>query len=412
MIRSGLVNNRKGGGFQDGYPHQRDNTPRDEIVRPYVDGIDTGMGARSDLKQIVPKPVSYNQIFGKTTTPDERLYLLKMVQKGMVTAPETKTGRPTVSAPPLPTRVESTDESSTVVEEDTMPNLMMESDVEEDEEVQEDMLQGDMLLDEMRAQDVVEPVIHQNTLDEDMLANETWTQNVDWEVTPVVLPHKHSGEDDVDVVLTENNFGGGLEISTVEPSLEIVPEIKNDIVSQEIRINGIGPRRNTDSNRLKAIQQKARSEMFSQSRTIGPMREQVSRWKSTDERMEEKGKKKKKSDKKARAENLMRGRDYGKLGAPSTQMLEEPVQPVAQPVAPKKIEPKKSKKDVPKRKPVGVRKSERVTSQRTVKINNLKLIILKLTKKEEALKKQGKKLSNNQFKVLFHAEKDLKKLLE
>ena len=142
MIRSGLVNNRRGGGFEEGYPHQRDNTPRDEIVRPYVDGIDTGMGTRSDLKQIIPKPVSYNQIFGKKTTPDERLYLLRMVQKGMVSASATKTGMPPVSPPPLPTQ------APTVVEEDTLPGLMMESEDEEDsledtlvgEQVQEDML--------------------------------------------------------------------------------------------------------------------------------------------------------------------------------------------------------------------------------------------------------------------------------
>ena len=83
MIRSGLVNQRKGGGFEEGYFHQRDNTPRDEVMRPYVDGFDTGMGKPTDFSFVVPKPVSYSNIFSKTITPDERIYLLKMVQMGV-----------------------------------------------------------------------------------------------------------------------------------------------------------------------------------------------------------------------------------------------------------------------------------------------------------------------------------------
>lgn len=103
MIRSGLVNVRRGGGFEQGYPHQRDNTPRDEIVRPYVDGFDTGMGEPTNMTVIVPKPVAYTDIFSKKATPDERLYLLGMVQKGVSQmASAMNRGRPKLESAPLP----------------------------------------------------------------------------------------------------------------------------------------------------------------------------------------------------------------------------------------------------------------------------------------------------------------------
>jgi hypothetical protein len=374
------------------------------------------MGTRSDIKQVIPKAVSYNQIFGKKTTPDERLYLLKMVQKGMKSSPEMKTGLPSVSPPPLPTaNMNDTPRQpynppnvpeGVELEEQLMPDLLMED--EEDVEEAEDLLQ-----DELMAQDVVEPVVHQSTLDEEMEANEAWTENVDFVITPVVLPHKHSDADDVDVVLTENSFGGGVNISAIEPTLEIVAEVKADETTKQITMNGIGPRMHTDSNRLKAIQQKARNEMFSQSRTIGPMREQVSQFKTTDERMSEKEKKKIAADKKARGENFMRSRDFGKLGvAPKTEMLDAVPEKI-KPIVPEKIKPMKAEKKAAARKPTGIRKSERIgTSKKVVEINNLKLIILKLTKQEAELKKKGKKLSNNRFKVLLNAEKKLAELLK
>ncbi len=102
MIRSGLTNQRKGGGFERGYPHQRDNTPRDEILRPYVDGFDTGFGPPTP-KQIIPKPVAYSKIFSKKVTPDERLYLLKLVQKGVSQMDSSRAqGRPNLESVPLP----------------------------------------------------------------------------------------------------------------------------------------------------------------------------------------------------------------------------------------------------------------------------------------------------------------------
>jgi hypothetical protein len=345
------------------------------------------------------------------------LYLLQMAQKGLKSqAGAMNKGMPELAPPSLPSQGRTIGQppqepysppmvpEGAMPDEREMPELMMEEEEEEE----------DLLADEMLAQDVVEPVIHQPTFDEEMEYNQAWIENTGWLVQPVVtsVNHQHGTEDDIDVVLTENSFGGNVEIAMVEPTLEVVPELRADTTSQEIRINGIGPRRNTDSNRLKAIQQKARSEMFSQSRNVGPMREEISRWKTTEERMIEKEKKKKLADKKARQSSQMRGRDYGKLGAPSAEMLEAPTAEAQ--IEPEKIKPKKkTQKKAEKKKPVGTRKSERLsTSSKVVEINNLKLIILKLTKREEVLKKQGKKLSNNQFKVLLNAEQKLAKLLE
>jgi hypothetical protein len=82
MIRSGLVNTKRLGGFEEGYPHQRDNQPRDETIRPYVQGNDTPIGAASDFTRIMPVAINYHKIFGKTLTPDERMYILREVQQG------------------------------------------------------------------------------------------------------------------------------------------------------------------------------------------------------------------------------------------------------------------------------------------------------------------------------------------
>jgi hypothetical protein len=81
MIRSGLVNQRRGGGFEKGYPgeYKPDNTT---IVRPYVDTIDKGLGARSDISQVAPLAVSYDKIFGKTLSPDERMYIVREIEQG------------------------------------------------------------------------------------------------------------------------------------------------------------------------------------------------------------------------------------------------------------------------------------------------------------------------------------------
>lgn len=89
MIKSGLVNQKRGGGFEQGYPSQKYPRGRDEFIRPYVDNSDPTILRKSEYsdpmayKAITPSPVQYNDIFRKKPTPDERLYILKQIQQGL-----------------------------------------------------------------------------------------------------------------------------------------------------------------------------------------------------------------------------------------------------------------------------------------------------------------------------------------
>jgi len=99
MIHSGLVNQRRGGGFQEGYPSQRNNHPRDQTMRPWVSGFDLPIMEKSayatpeapagtskmGVQVNVPKEVRYHDIFGKTASADVKYYLsqlLKRVSRG------------------------------------------------------------------------------------------------------------------------------------------------------------------------------------------------------------------------------------------------------------------------------------------------------------------------------------------
>lgn len=89
MIKSGLVNQKRGGGFEQGYPSQKYPKGRDEFIRPYVNNSDPTILRKSEFsdpmayKAITPSPVQYNDIFRKKPTPDERLYILKQIQQGL-----------------------------------------------------------------------------------------------------------------------------------------------------------------------------------------------------------------------------------------------------------------------------------------------------------------------------------------
>jgi hypothetical protein len=89
MIKSGLVNQKRGGGFEQGYPSQKYPKGRDEFIRPYVNNSDPTILRKSEYsdpmayKAITPSPVQYNDIFSKKPTPDERLYILKQIQQGL-----------------------------------------------------------------------------------------------------------------------------------------------------------------------------------------------------------------------------------------------------------------------------------------------------------------------------------------
>lgn len=94
MIHSGLVNQRRGGGFERGYPNQRNNHPRDQTIRPFVSGFDLPIIEKSqyatpEIKGAsrVGVPVSvnaqtrYKDIFGKTASPDVKYYLSQLVKR-------------------------------------------------------------------------------------------------------------------------------------------------------------------------------------------------------------------------------------------------------------------------------------------------------------------------------------------
>jgi hypothetical protein len=95
MIHSGLVNQRRGGGFEKGYPNQRNNHPRDQEMRPWVSGFDLPVMEKSQYATpsapegsskvgVVVKPqaqVFYNDIFGKSLSPSAKYYLSQLVKR-------------------------------------------------------------------------------------------------------------------------------------------------------------------------------------------------------------------------------------------------------------------------------------------------------------------------------------------
>ena len=95
MIHSGLVNQRRGGGFEKGYPNQRVNHPRDQEIRPWVSGFDLPVMEKSQYatpsapegtsKVGVPVKASaqvfYNDIFGKSLSPSAKYYLSLLVKR-------------------------------------------------------------------------------------------------------------------------------------------------------------------------------------------------------------------------------------------------------------------------------------------------------------------------------------------
>lgn len=83
MLRSGLVNQHRAR-FEEGFPHERNNHPRDILIRPFVQTeiypiLKRGRYTEPELPVNDPNPVQpkYIDIFGKKTTPDERIYLYK-----------------------------------------------------------------------------------------------------------------------------------------------------------------------------------------------------------------------------------------------------------------------------------------------------------------------------------------------
>lgn len=169
MIKSGLVKQKRAQ-FEQGFPHQINLTPRDEVVRPYVALGDPIVGPKSsfssplEYKAITPSPVDYNDIFGKKTSPDERLYMLRQIQQGFdkvqrgiigrvppnTTPPAEPDTAPTSTPAPIepPAMMPPTNEG--VVS--AMPEMLAETDEEEFFSSPEDLFEQEEL-----AVDVVGP---------------------------------------------------------------------------------------------------------------------------------------------------------------------------------------------------------------------------------------------------------------
>lgn len=113
MIRSGLVKHRHGGGFEEGYPHERAPRNVSHFINPHVvrDGVIRPRDA--DITQIVPNRVRYKDLFARTMTPDERAYVAQKVKRvGKLQKPKKKNGfeLPDIEAPPLPAKTLTSDE--------------------------------------------------------------------------------------------------------------------------------------------------------------------------------------------------------------------------------------------------------------------------------------------------------------
>lgn len=117
MLRSGLVNQHRAR-FEEGFPHERNNHPRDALERPYVQDtaypiLKKGEFAKPELPVNAPNPIQskYIDIFGKETTPDQRMFLYREFFRaarkfgaipGQPTAPQNSNRGPGNMPPPPP----------------------------------------------------------------------------------------------------------------------------------------------------------------------------------------------------------------------------------------------------------------------------------------------------------------------
>lgn len=177
MIRSGLTNTRNGGGFEKGYPHEIYPQGRDQTIRPFVEKGDPTILKKSaystpaDYKAITPSPVDYNDIFGKKTTSDERLYILKQIQQGLDKIQKGILGRvPNIPQASAPSATQPSDQIGLPMDgapdespdgPDTPPPLTGSTDSDFPGVIDVDGLDDDALLEvEEIAQDVVQPPVY------------------------------------------------------------------------------------------------------------------------------------------------------------------------------------------------------------------------------------------------------------
>ena len=209
MIKSGLVNTKKAR-FEEGFPHQRDNTPKDVVVRPYVQKMDSITPEPVDKdapKVTVPAPVMYDDIFGKRTTPDERLYILKQIQQGVKKIAATLGTKPALQPQPLPAPGVGNNITPPPPRDGTNPPPPPETpdgdsfpgitDVTGNSEINPadiPLPEGGSTLytAELEAVDVVQPQMHYNTYAEEEHDISNWINDIQG---PVVQNHGHQNDD-------------------------------------------------------------------------------------------------------------------------------------------------------------------------------------------------------------------------
>jgi len=237
MIRSGLVNQRKGGGFEEGYPHERDARNIYDI-RPYVDSTDTGFQKPSDFSIIIPKAVSYAHIFSKKLTPSEKVFLARQVKRGLKRAARTVrkvyTGKGEFDeAKPLPDSTEYGEETPPP-KEHSLRQVLDSQDAAWETEYE---LRNDLYKEELEAEDVVYPTPPQETFAEMEDAEMAW-ENREMS-TDVVMDRKSPKSDDI-AITKQNSFGGKMIRVKKRRAEKYIPSALKS--AQSIRENGVGPR--------------------------------------------------------------------------------------------------------------------------------------------------------------------------
>lgn len=254
MIKSGLVNRRLGGGFEEGFPHERDGR-NSVLIRPYVDSNDTGYAEPSDFSIIIPKPVSYAQIFAKELTPSERAYMAKQLKRGFK---RQRIKRKVYEKDDTVLEPDAPDTPEIEPGQEPEPKKELALELEGDDNWEKEWELRNELNNEMsngaekESYNIVYPTPHEETYAEEERAEKMWEDRViDTEMTDVVENrHTHTSNDDI-VMDSVHEFGGG----TIPKVVSKVKTVSKSQITNTIQSNGVGPlrreRRKKDKKEIK-----------------------------------------------------------------------------------------------------------------------------------------------------------------
>ena len=425
MIRSGLTNVRKAR-FEEGFPHQRD-TAREIVTRPYVQKEDNNIPQPVDKSPpiMVPSPVVYNDIFGKRTTPDERLYILKQIQQGVKKIAASLTDKPGLQPLPKPTPgVGNAMNRQPGQEPPPSGGLPGEATVPSDVAVPPVNNAATEHYSDIDPANIPLPESGSTVYDEEMEAadvveNSVMTHDPLIDDVDMVAVERTFDNTEMPLIFTENNFNSVRPAEAYEYVEPVVEEQESSIVMKEEQINGVGPRLRTDGARLKIIHQEKRIAKFDENRNFDIGREPVSRWKTAQERSDEKLEKLRIKQQQARIKMYDREFDMDpikKLGyvkrealpasikETKTEALPAPIKETKKEALPAPI--KETKKEIPSKK-AGVSKKGSQNNAKDILRRQYTKTIKRFQQMEAKLKAQGKELSNRQFKILYDTERAL-----